>query len=91
MGCSPLRPGERSFCENISLDSDGKEVIVVLNLQLYSICESVCGVSNVSTVCVCVRTVCVCFQLPGNGHSFPLMYPVQYLLITSRFQCRSRC
>lgn len=45
--------------ENTKCVCDGKEVIVVLNLHLYSICECVCGVSKVSTVCVCVRTVCV--------------------------------
>lgn len=33
---------------------------------------------GVSSVGVCVCTYCKCdFQLPGNGHSFPLMYPVR--------------
>lgn len=50
---------------------DGKEMTVVLKLQLHSMYEYVCGVSSVCTYCMCD------FQLPGNGHSFPLMYPIK--------------
>ena len=46
---------------------------VVLKVQLYSMYECVW-----CEQCLCVCTDCMCDVLfPGNGHSFPLMYPVK--------------
>lgn len=54
---------------------DGKEITVVQKLQLYSIC-----VWWEHCVYVCTHWK-FDFQLPGNGHSFPLMYPVKKIWV----------
>lgn len=70
---------------------NGKEITMVL--KLHSMYEYVLGVSSVSVCLLYVCTYWMCdFQLPGNGHSFPLMYPVKNLngsFIASRIQCLS--